>query len=603
MKSAISLIVTLSFCLNCILCYPTARLKYTPIVNNKSTVIITLPIAKDDYIYKEYLSVSIDHPTAQLSAWKTNCHVSQKYDPYFKNHKKVFTKSLTITLDIQIPPNILILDPLHLYMTYYRKSDKQLRRKMFTLSFENHTNKTIATSIDTDSSLFMQKPITRAATPEILPKKNIKKCYSDLSNHLSHAIHTSKSFWLQIMLSCILGLFCSLTPCIYPMIPATGGILHAYSSTSILYNFCLFLSYAVGLSTIFTLLGTIEIYTAKTFGSFAQHPFFFVGFVLLLLYLAGTMFNFYTMYIPPFLKNTWPTHPKRFFVFAFALGALSSIITSPCISPELITILKLVATINSYLKGSFLLFAFVIGLSIPLLLISFVSNSLVMLPKSGYWTPEIKKLFGFVLIGTSLYLLKPAIPLVVTLLCTCTLLMAGGIYCLLTVTDNKQKQLVPMIKNILGFFLLASVVVVSFKGYQSTCDYDHANNMWKTHYLEALNQAKKEHKLLLLDISTSYCSLCTKAKRNILDHDAVITYVKKFTIPVKISPGRFQDKQYAYLEKKYKIRDFPTILLIDPISQIILNEWNGKLYQESPETFIAHLDQFITNTDKSYINI
>ena len=52
-----------------------------------------------------------------------------------------------------------------------------------------------------------------------------------------------------------LGLLLSLTPCIYPMIPITIGILQAQGSSSFWRNFSLALAYTMGIATTFALLG------------------------------------------------------------------------------------------------------------------------------------------------------------------------------------------------------------------------------------------------------------------------------------------------------------------------------------------------------------
>ena len=59
---------------------------------------------------------------------------------------------------------------------------------------------------------------------------------SSWSSHISTLVQTTDSLALKLFFVLILGLLLSLTPCIYPMIPITVGILQAQSSTSVLRN-------------------------------------------------------------------------------------------------------------------------------------------------------------------------------------------------------------------------------------------------------------------------------------------------------------------------------------------------------------------------------
>ena len=83
----------------------------------------------------------------------------------------------------------------------------------------------------------------------------------------------------------------------------------------------------------------------------------------------------------------------------------NGLVASPCLSPGLLLILDYVSSISaggsiqSYIEGFLLLFAFGIGSSLPLLIIGTISSSSKILPKAGAWMVEIKKLVGLLLIG------------------------------------------------------------------------------------------------------------------------------------------------------------------------------------------------------------
>src|SRR6185295_10813956 len=86
------------------------------------------------------------------------------------------------------------------------------------------------------------------------------------------------------------GLVTSLTPCIYPMIPITAGVLGGAGAVgrskrrTLLFS----LTYAVGLALVYAVLGLIAGLSGKLFGTISSNPwaYFIMGNLLLLAGLA-----------------------------------------------------------------------------------------------------------------------------------------------------------------------------------------------------------------------------------------------------------------------------------------------------------------------------
>ena len=60
------------------------------------TVNITLP--RGDFIYKDYLDFSVDHPDVTLSDWHASMNSVPYYDPTFRETKQIFNKNFKVTL-------------------------------------------------------------------------------------------------------------------------------------------------------------------------------------------------------------------------------------------------------------------------------------------------------------------------------------------------------------------------------------------------------------------------------------------------------------------------------------------------------------------------
>lgn len=215
-------------------------------------------------------------------------------------------------------------------MTYYLKSEKKLTKTVFPLRLHttvHHTQNNLhQNSFPERSFKIQQEQIANSHTNNVLnksidiptPEQHTTSTYTTsshsgthtpLSSRISNIIQTTQSPWIRTLLVFVLGLLLSLTPCIYPMIPITAGILQTQGGSSVLRNILLSSSYTLGLAITFSLLGMLATFTGNFFGAFLGHPIIIISFTLLLLYLAGSMLGLYTMYIPPFMKpkqkNIW----------------------------------------------------------------------------------------------------------------------------------------------------------------------------------------------------------------------------------------------------------------------------------------------------------
>ena len=124
------------------------------------TIAFTVP--KKDFLYKDFIACSVDDPTILLSPWKANKQSVAYYDSSFKEAKQVFNEDFTITMTA-IAQNQNI-DPIYLYCSYYRRSEKKINLALFPLFF-TAPEPVIHETIDTTSD------IIKDDEPIIKPKK------------------------------------------------------------------------------------------------------------------------------------------------------------------------------------------------------------------------------------------------------------------------------------------------------------------------------------------------------------------------------------------------------------------------------------------------
>jgi thiol:disulfide interchange protein DsbD len=200
------------------------------------------------------------------------------------------------------------------------------------------------------------------------------------------------------------GVATSVTPCIYPMIPITVGIIGAGASGRGRWRTVgLTLTYAAGVALLYAVLGLIAGLSGNLFGTVSSSWWarLIVGNLLLLFGLA--------------MLGTIPVNaPARLLAWAgglsggsypavFLMGATSGIVAAPCGAPAFAAVLTWVAATRSGVLGFAYLFVFALGMTAILVAAGIFSGTLGALPRSGRWLEWIKRGAGVVLLVMAEY--------------------------------------------------------------------------------------------------------------------------------------------------------------------------------------------------------
>src|SRR3546814_748231 len=116
---------------------------------------------------------------------------------------------------------------------------------------------------------------------------------------------------------------------------------------------------------------------------------------LVFILLATSMFGFYVISLPNSLESRLVNFSNRIkggrFIGVFAMGALASLIVSPCVAAPLAGALLYISQTRDVVLGGMALFALAMGMGVPLLLIGASAGTL--LPKTGPWMTAIRNFF------------------------------------------------------------------------------------------------------------------------------------------------------------------------------------------------------------------
>jgi cytochrome c-type biogenesis protein len=202
----------------------------------------------------------------------------------------------------------------------------------------------------------------------------------------------------------VAGLATSLTPCVYPMIPITAGVLGgAGAAGSRRRSVVLTLAYVLGLALVYSLLGLLAGLSGTLFGSVSSSPWalFVMGNLLLVFGLA--LLDVFTVSVPARVSAWVSRIDARSLPGVFLLGATSGLVAAPCGAPAFAAVLTFVSTTGSAWLGFLYLFVFSLGLTALLVVVGLLSGSVAALPRSGAWTLVIKRAGGVLLIAMAEY--------------------------------------------------------------------------------------------------------------------------------------------------------------------------------------------------------
>ena len=201
------------------------------------------------------------------------------------------------------------------------------------------------------------------------------------------------------------GVLTSLTPCIYPMIPITAGVLAgtAHRGSSRRRTVALTLTYVSGLALFYAFLGALAGLTGSLFGTVSSSPWARLAIGNLLLLFALAMLDVIPVAAPKRLVQWAGGLGGGSYPAVFLLGASSGIVAAPCGAPAFAVVLTWVAATGSGVLGFIYLFVFSLGMTALLVAVGLSSGTLAALPRAGPWMGWIKKGAGILMLAVAQY--------------------------------------------------------------------------------------------------------------------------------------------------------------------------------------------------------
>ncbi len=228
------------------------------------------------------------------------------------------------------------------------------------------------------------------------------------ANALAQWLATA-SYPLVLSMFLLLGLGLAFTPCVLPMLPILSAIIAGQKTPSARQGFLLALSYVLGMSVMYTIAGLLiaSLGAAANISALLQRPVVLISFALIFIALAIMLWQGRAIALPQSWQDrlNQAQQQQRGGVYGsvFVMGAISSVIVSPCVSAPLAGVMLFLSTSQDAVLGGSALFALSLGMGLPLLVLG--AGGARLIPKAGGWMDSVKRLFAWGLLAVAVLML------------------------------------------------------------------------------------------------------------------------------------------------------------------------------------------------------
>lgn len=225
------------------------------------------------------------------------------------------------------------------------------------------------------------------------------------------------------------GLLLAFTPCVFPMYPIAAAMLtREGEGLTAARGFVLASAYVLALAAAFALLGIVAAWSGKNLQIVLQSPVAIGSVAGLFALLALSSFGLFRIQLPAAIGNRLNGGSQRGSSVAAAalLGFSSVFLIGPCVTAPLAGALLYIARTGDVVIGALALFVLGLGKGIPLIVMTTIGGK--ALPRAGAWMENVRHLFGFLFLGTAIWLATPLVPERFLLLPWALLALAFSVY-------------------------------------------------------------------------------------------------------------------------------------------------------------------------------
>lgn len=437
-------------------------------------------------------------------------------------------------------------------------------------------------------------------------KDNLNNVEENLPSNEAYSVNNlnnsfDRNYISLFVIFFLIGIGLSFTPCVLPMLPILSSIIVGRGSDR-KQAFKLSASYSIGVILIYTLFGVIIglVGTGLNIQAYLQSPYVVIPIAIIFTLFSLIMFGFINLSsilggtgeIGAKITDLQSNLSKAGALGSMFAGMLSVMVLSPCVSAPLAGVLVYISTTGDVLTGAITLLAMSMGMSVLLILAGTFGVSSI--PKAGAWMQNIKNIFGFMLLGMSVWVVGYLInPILYQLL-----LFAIIILIMVQVWDisnfiNKKGILHYIIKSIAILITMIAIshTMATINAYQIKSDgYKGVSNSFYSdvYSLEEIKERTQNGKYIVY-FSADWCVSCRQIERNVFGSNELRdSYYNNNISVLKVDVTRNNEKNREILTE-YNIFGPPSFLLI--VNGELIDVVQGEINLEQGLGFVKKISQ------------
>lgn len=373
------------------------------------------------------------------------------------------------------------------------------------------------------------------------------------------------------------GLLLTFTPCVLPMLPILSSMIIGQTNTRTHRALLLSTLYVLSMASTYAVIGLIMAMLGENLQLRLQTPVAIAFMSAIFCLLAFSLLGFYNMNRTTLMSTIQGRlqriMPKANIGGVIMMGALATLIVSPCTTPALVAAMTYIGSQGNRLFGASSLFIMGLGMGLPLILLCTLGARFI--PKSGPWMQYIKPILGIILLALAIMMLNRLLPSETQrLLWVLFFILAAP----LSMTASFMRHRIingPAAKTVC---LTASLISVFFGGYillhgmntslppPSVGTHLHTKTKHTVTTLVALNKiledAKKQQQPVFINVYASWCLDCTIMHATTLQQASVKNALDPFVV-VRVDISTPSANRQALL-RALGIIGPPAIILVSP---------------------------------------
>ena len=400
------------------------------------------------------------------------------------------------------------------------------------------------------------------------------------------------------------GLACIFTPCVFPMIPITMSYFLNQQSGEKRGGLSQAIVFCLGIIVLFSGLGLLVTAVLGPVGvkQLGSNPWV-NGFISLLFIAFGlSLLGAFEITIPSsVLTKLNQSSGTGGFAGTLLMGLTFALSSFACVGPFVGTLLA-ASVSEGHARPVVGMVVFATGLALPFFLLALFPSFLKRLPRSGGWLARVKVVMGFVIIAAALKYLASLDQVLQWGFLTRERFLAAwivlfgmaGLYLLgfVRLEGVKADENMGLGRLLTGMAFLIFAVSLwpgmsggklgLFDAYVPAADETAANAssgdglVWiKDRYRDALDQARREHKLVFIDFTGYACANCHWMRANTLARPEIAAVLKNFVLlELYTDNGDATDDANAKLESdKFGTVATPFYAILD-LDERLVDKWD-----------------------------